>query len=118
MKNRIMIFLVLLSFGLTTPVMAVRKVPRDKPSREQSQPAQNPETPQKPPEPGKAVPPEPKPAPQKDVSPPPSPEHRKIKDRDRFIDEDGDGINDNLKKPPEVIKKKKETTSQKHKRGR
>jgi hypothetical protein len=33
----------------------------------------------------------------------------RVKDRDRFIDENDDGINDRIKKPPEKIKRKKET---------
>jgi len=39
---------------------------------------------------------------------PPKPDSGRPVEKDRFIDENGDGINDNLKKPPEVIKKKKD----------
>jgi hypothetical protein len=33
----------------------------------------------------------------------------RFKDRDRFIDEDDDGLNDKMKKPPEKIKRKKDS---------
>ena len=41
------------------------------------------------------------------------PEQKKNVEKDKFVDENGDGINDNIKKPPEVIKKKKENPSEK-----
>jgi hypothetical protein len=35
-------------------------------------------------------------------------------DKDRFIDRDGDGINDNLKKPPETIRRKHDDRGERH----
>jgi len=32
-----------------------------------------------------------------------------VKEKDRFVDEDGDGLNDKIKKPPETVKKKRES---------
>ncbi len=39
---------------------------------------------------------------------PNQPDRGKAIDKDKFIDEDGDGINDKIKKPPEIIKKKRD----------
>ena len=36
----------------------------------------------------------------------------RIKERDRFIDENDDGLNDRYKKPPEKVKRKKESDDQ------
>lgn len=52
---------------------------------------------------------------------PPEPKRPTYDKKDRFIDQDGDGINDNIKKAPETIKKRKESRpekSEKSKRSR
>jgi hypothetical protein len=43
------------------------------------------------------------------------PEQPSMGQRDRFIDRDGDGLNDQMKKPPETVKKKKDSKEEESK---
>jgi hypothetical protein len=94
MKKRLLIAIVLMSFMLTGPASAVKRV--DKSGDQATDQKQNSNNDSQAPD--KATPP---------------PEHHQDGDKDRFIDRDGDGINDNLKKSPETIKRKHESRSEK-----
>lgn len=113
MKRNAVIILVLLSFLMASPALAVKRVSKtDDQAREERQKDNQgtPDTPSKATPPAATQPdrPESTQRPER-VREPERPS--KGGDRDRFIDENGDGINDKLKTPPETIKKKKETKS-------
>ncbi len=109
MGKKLIITSMLLSFFLAGPAMAVKKVSKStgQQTAEQS-PAQDKAAPA--PAPDKMTPPA---AHRPDVSndnnkTQPSDRVAPNGDKDRFIDRDGDGINDNLKKPPETIKRRRD----------
>lgn len=111
MLKRSIALLVAASFIMTSPALAVKKVPKkpiqpaaqsdqangqEKAAKQEKSPRQ-----------------EPQPSPERIRPPVPAPERPRVREKDRFIDEDSDGINDRLKKPPTVKKKKKENRSKK-----
>jgi hypothetical protein len=112
MTSRILAILIVFAFLAASPALAVKKVPKQ--SAQQSTSAtqgQNQTGGQK--ESGDI---------KQNVQPPPPqqpqsrrPEPPKIKEKDRFIDENDDGINDRYKKPPVVKKKPKEEGSRENK---
>ncbi len=108
MGKKLLIFLIALSFLTAGPAMAVKRVPK---SNDQStEQKQTPAPDKQAPAPDKAAPP---PERQQDRETDHSRQRqsdqpRHSGDRDRFIDRDGDGINDNLKKPPEKVKRRKD----------
>ena len=109
MGKKLLIALALLSFLLAGPAMAIKKVPKSSGQQiEERGPSQNNQAPA--PAPDKMTPPavrrldssnDNNRAQQPDTIVPKG-------EKDRFIDRDGDGINDNLKKPPETIKKRRD----------
>jgi len=114
MKSRIIILLTLASFALSTEAMAVKLVPKVERQEQKDTQGSGTQTPDKNPPSTPSVTPEKR---RESAPAPKEPERRqtdskeKFKERDRFIDEDDDGINDRLKKAPETIKKKKEDSS-------
>jgi hypothetical protein len=101
MKRAIPILILFLSLLIINPAMAVKVTTReDRPP--QKQVSHSIETPSQSAESTKVQPRESEPPHKKQSSPP----ERRIKEDDNFIDENGDGINDRLQRPPEVIKKK------------
>jgi hypothetical protein len=94
MIQRLLIAILLISFILAGPASAVKRVDKsgDQATDQKQSPNNDSQAPDK-------------------IAPPP--EHHQDGDKDRFIDRDGDGINDNLKKPPETIKRKHENRSEK-----
>lgn len=111
MLKRLIAFLVAACFIMTSPVLAVEKVPK-KP-KQQATPASQASGQEKPATKEKSFRKEPQPLPEREVRPAPAPERMRIKKKDRFIDEDSDGINDRLRKPPTVKKKKRESIPKK-----
>jgi hypothetical protein len=114
MKTRVLIAAILLSFILAGPASAVKRVPKsDNQATEDRQ-----RGPQESRVPDKATPPpEHRQESNREVARPQQPEQPSHeRDRDRFIDKDGDGINDNLKKPPETVKRKKDEKAEKSER--
>jgi hypothetical protein len=105
MSKRLIAFLVAACFIMTSPALAVKKVPK-KPNQ-QATPAGQASGQEKPATKEKSFRKEPQSLPEREMRPVPAPERMRIKKKDRFIDEDRDGINDRLKKPPTVKKKKK-----------
>ncbi len=111
MSKRLIAFLVAACFIMASPALAIKKVPK-KP-KQQAAPAGQASGQEKPATKDKSLRQEPKPSPDKSRRPFPRPERPRVKEKDRFIDEDSDGINDRLKKPPTVKKKKKENRPKK-----
>ena len=111
MLKRLIAFLVAASFIMTSPALAVKKVPK-KPKQQAASTSQA-NGQQKAAKGEKSFRQEPQPSPDKSRRPAPAPERPRVKERDRFIDEDSDGINDRLKKPPIVKMKKKEVRPKK-----
>lgn len=111
MLKRLIALLVAASFIMTSPALAVKKVPK-KPKQQavQSDQASGQE---KAARKEKNLRQEPQPSPEKTRRPVPAPERPRVREKDRFIDEDSDGINDRLRKPPTVKKKKKENRPKK-----
>jgi hypothetical protein len=136
MTKKLLLLLMISSFLTTGPALAIRRVPKSNDQQAEQKQTQIPDkkaqvpdrqapTPEKQaPAPGRQVPSPDRqaPTPEKAVPPPeqqpdrgaehsrpqqPEQPHQS-RDRDRFIDRDGDGINDNLKKPPETIKKRRD----------
>jgi hypothetical protein len=109
MKRNAVIISILLSLIIVSPAMAIKRVPKsDDQSRETQQNGDS----VRHEGPDKATLPKPiNPEPPKQPERPSKPNKPSIGEKDRFIDEDGDGINDRLKMPPETIKKKKEIKS-------
>ncbi len=107
MLKRLIALLVAVSFIMSSPALAVEKVPK-KPKKQAASSGQA-SGQEKPATKDKSLRQEPKPSPDKSRRPFPRPERPRVKEKDRFIDEDSDGINDRLKKPPTVKKKKKES---------
>jgi hypothetical protein len=108
MGTKLLILLTALSFLLAGPAFAVKRVPKS--GDQSTEQRQSPAPDEQAPAPDKTTPP---PERQGDREtehsrPPQSEQSHRNGDRDRFIDRDGDGINDNLKKPPETIKKKRD----------
>lgn len=111
MKKRILIAAILLSFILAGPASAVKRVPKsdNQANEEKQRESQASQTPDR-----AALPPEHNQDGNRDEARAKQPEQPSgEKHRDSFIDKDGDGINDNLKKPPETVKRKKEERSEK-----
>ena len=111
MSRMLIAFLVATFFIMTSPALAVKKVPK-KP-KQQATPAGQASGQEKPATKDKNFRKEQQPPPEREMRPTPAPERMRIKEKDRFIDEDRDGINDRLKKPPTVKKKKKESRPKK-----
>jgi hypothetical protein len=109
MKNNTVIISILLSLIMVSPAMAIKRVPKsDGQFRETRQNGDS----IRHEVPDKAIPPKPtNPEPPKQPERPSQPNKPSIGEKDRFIDEDNDGINDRLKMPPETVKKKKEVKS-------
>jgi hypothetical protein len=105
MSKRLITLLVAASFLMTSPALAVKKVPK-KPKQQAAQDNKA-NGQQKAAKEDKSFRQKQKPPPEEIRRPIPAPERQRIKERDRFIDEDSDGINDRLKKPPTVKKKQK-----------
>ncbi len=122
MTKRLLILFTLVAFVLAGPAMAVKRVPKsdDRPSIDNQKPdrasgSSDQKAPSEPPkkqsegkqESGK----------RKDESrteriqkpADDSGQKDRFKERDRFIDENSDGLNDRYKKPPETVKRKKES---------
>jgi hypothetical protein len=108
MKCRLLISLIVASFVLGSQAYAVRFVAKDDPASKQET-SQRPEDSRKAPDTGRNLPQPQIPPERNEVKRLPERERPPANDRDRFIDENGDGINDKLQKPPEVIKKKRDT---------
>jgi hypothetical protein len=115
MKARFIIIIMLLSFLAAGPALAVKRVQKvddqpktDKQSGSRESGTQSPDKSLPPPDKREGENARPK-------EPERRPDDRResSKERDRFIDEDDDGINDGLKKAPEMVKRKKETKSEK-----
>ncbi len=111
MSKRLIAFLVAACFIMASPALAVEKVPK-KPKKQAVSSGQA-SGQEKAPKKETSLKQEPKPTPDRSSRPVPSPERRRFKEKDRFIDEDSDGINDRLRKPPTVKKKKKESRPKK-----
>lgn len=111
MSKRLIALIVAASFIMTSPALAVKKVPK-KPEQQAAQSNQA-NGQEKTAKEGKSLRQEPQSPPERTRQPIPAPERPRVKERDRFIDEDSDGINDRLKKPPTVKKKKKENRPEK-----
>ena len=111
MTRIILAFAFLLMFVAANPVMAIRVAPRDD-RPQHGQVSQQAEKPSQPVDSGKAQPQAPVPNTPQRANPPrerqasPPPERRDLKGNDNFIDENHDGIDDRLQRPPEVIKKR------------
>jgi hypothetical protein len=109
MKKRILIAAILLSFILAGPASAVKRVPKsdNQANEEKQRESQASQAPDK-----AALRPEHNQDGNRDAARTKQPEQPSgERHRDNFIDKDGDGINDNLKKPPETVKRKKEERS-------
>ncbi len=111
MLKRLIALLVAVSFIMSSPALAVEKVPK-KPKKQTASSGQASDQ-EKAPKKETSLKQEPKPTPDRSSRPVPAPERRRFKEKDRFIDEDSDGINDRLRKPPTVKKKKKESRPKK-----
>jgi hypothetical protein len=115
MKKRLLIAIILLSFVLMGPALAVKRVSKSgDQSTEQKQGATNDnQAPDK-----TTPPPDRRQDGNKDNQQPSQPQQPPGNGgKDSFIDRDGDGINDNLKKPPETVKRKHESHHEKASRG-
>jgi hypothetical protein len=109
MKTRVLIAAILFSFMLVGPASAVKRVPKsvNQATDQRQKERQDVQAPEK-----GTPPPERRQNSSRDEAKPQPPE--KPSDdghRDRFIDRDGDGINDNIKKPPETVKRKNDEKS-------
>ena len=111
MLKRLIALLVAASFIMTSPALAVKKVPK-KPKQQATQSNQA-DGQEKAAKKEKSFRQEPQPSPERIRRPVPAPERPRVREKDRFIDEDSDGINDRLKKPPTVKKKKRENRPEK-----
>ena len=111
MSKRLITLLVAASFIMTSPALAVKKFPK-KPKQQAASSGQA-NGQEKAAKKEKSFRQEPQPPPDKSRRPAPAPERPRVKEKDRFIDEDSDGINDRMKKPPTVKKKKKENRPKK-----
>lgn len=108
MVGRILVVLIAVSFLAASPALAVKRVPKQSAQQPAaSDQGQNQTGGQR--ESGDV---------KQNVQPPPPqepqprrPEPPKVRERDRFIDENDDGINDRYRKPPSVKKKPKEEES-------
>lgn len=111
MSKRLIALIVAAFFIMTSPALAVKKVPKKpkQPATSGSQANGQEKTAKK----GNNLRQEPQSSPERTRQPIPAPERPRVKEKDRFIDEDSDGINDRLKKPPTVKKKKKENRPKK-----
>ena len=103
MKKIITIFLILFIGFFSSDALAVKKVPK-KGKKDSTKAQSSVKTDKKLPE-KKQPPVEVKTPP---LPPPPSPRQKSAPAKDNFIDRDGDGINDNIRKskPPEVKKER------------
>jgi hypothetical protein len=109
MKRSTVIISILLSLIMVNPVMAIKRVPK---SNDQSRETQQNGDSIRHESPDKATTPKPSnPEPPKQPERPSQPNKPSIGEKDRFIDEDNDGINDRLKMPPETVKKKRDSKS-------
>jgi hypothetical protein len=112
MKKRLLIAFILLSFILAGPASAVKRVPKagDQPTEQKQR------DPQDKPASDKVAPPSEhhQDTNRQDVKPSQPEPPKGGGDKDRFIDRDGDGINDNLKKPPETIRRKHDDKVERH----
>lgn len=120
MMRRILILTVLAAFVLAGPAMAVKRVPKsdDRPSIETQKPdratgSSDQKAPSEPPkkqgDDRDTARRKEEPQPERAKAPDNSVQKDRPQERDRFIDENGDGVNDRFKKPPETVKKKKES---------
>jgi hypothetical protein len=106
MLKRLIVVLVAVSFVVTSPALAVKKVPQQPKQQVASSSQESGQEKQAPKE--RSSKQEPQSPPDESRQPAPPPERPRVKETDRFIDEDSDGINDRLKKSPVVKKKKRE----------
>ncbi len=115
MVRKVFAILIAVMFLAASPVLAVKKVPKQSaqqsaaPDQGQNQSGGQQES-------GDV---------KQNVQPPPppnpeatKPEPPKVKEKDRFIDENDDGINDRYKKPPVVKRKPKEEESKENRESR
>ncbi len=111
MKKRLLIAIILLSFVLMGPALAVKRVSKsgDQATEQKQGATTDNQAPDK-----TTPPPERRQEGNKDNQQPSQPQQPPGNGgKDSFIDRDGDGINDNLKKPPETVKRKHESHHEK-----
>lgn len=111
MSKRLIALLVAAFFIMTSPGLAVKKVPKK--AKQQATSGSQASGQEKAAKKENSFKQEPQPSRDKNRQPAPPPERPRVKEKDRFIDEDSDGINDRLKKPPTVKKKKQEVKPKK-----
>ena len=122
MRQKLLILVTLVAFVLAGPAMAVKRVPKsdDRPSIDNQKPDRAPgssdqkapsDSPKKQRDDKRGVE-QPKRESRPERANQPAEDSAKkdhSRERDRFIDENDDGLNDRYKKPPEVVKRKKES---------
>ncbi len=111
MSKRLIALLAAASFMMTSPALAVKKVPKE--SKQQANSTNQTGGQDEAAKEEKSFKQDPLPSPDNSRQPVPPSERPRVKEKDRFIDEDSDGINDRMKKPPTVKKKKKENRPKK-----